>query len=55
MEKLDLKDRKLLYWLDQNSRATNKELGQKVGLTEQAIGYKIKKLQDNILNMSIFI
>lgn len=43
--KLELKDKKLLYWLDQNSRATNKELGKKVGLTEQAIGYKIKKLQ----------
>lgn len=46
MLKLDLKDRRLLYWLDQNSRATNKELGKKVGLTEQAIGYKLKKLQN---------
>ncbi len=46
MLKLDLKDRKLLYWLDQNSRATNKELSKKVGLTEQAIGYKIKKLHE---------
>ena len=44
MEKLDLKDKKLLYWLDQNSRATNKQLGKKVGLTEQAIGHKIKRL-----------
>jgi DNA-binding Lrp family transcriptional regulator len=46
MFKLDLKDRKLLYWLDQNSRATNKELGRNVGLTEQAIGYRIKRLVD---------
>lgn len=46
MEKLDLKDRKLLYWLDQDSRATNKSLGKKVGLTEQAIGYRLKKLQE---------
>lgn len=44
MEKLDLKDKKLLYWLDQNSRETNKELGKKIGLTEQAIGYRIKRL-----------
>ncbi len=44
--KLDLKDRKLLYWLDQNSRATNKELGRKVGLSEQAIGYKLKRLEE---------
>ena len=57
MEKLSLKDRKLLYWLDQNSRATNKELGKKVGLTEQAIGYKIKKLQEKgiIKNFVTFI
>ncbi len=40
---LDLKDRKLLYFLDQNSRMTNKELGRKVGLTEQAIGYRINR------------
>ncbi len=46
MLKLDLKDRRLLYWLDQNSRASNKELGKKVSLTEQAIGYKIKRLQE---------
>ncbi len=46
MLKLNLKEKKLLYWLDQNSRATNKELGKKVGLTEQAIGYKIKRLQE---------
>ncbi len=45
--KLDLKDKKLLYWLDQDSRATNKELGKKVGLSEQAIGYKLKRLEEN--------
>ena len=45
MNKITLKDRKLLYWLDQDSRATNKKLGKRVGLTEQAIGYKIKKLK----------
>lgn len=46
MEKLCLKDKKLLYWLDQDSRATNRQLGKKVGLTEQAIGYKLKRLQE---------
>lgn len=57
MIKLDLKDKKLLYWLDQNSRATNKELGKKVGLTEQAIGYKLKRLQEEgvIKNFVTFI
>ena len=44
--KLDLKDKKLLYWLDQNSRATNKELGKKIGLSEQAVGYKLKRLEE---------
>ncbi len=46
MLKLGIKDRKLLYWLDQDSRATNKQLAAKVGLTEQAIGYKIKRLEE---------
>jgi Lrp/AsnC family transcriptional regulator, leucine-responsive regulatory protein len=44
--KLDVKERKLLYWLDQNSRATNKELGKKIGLSEQAIGYKLKRFEE---------
>lgn len=57
MEKLDIKDKKLLYWLDQNSRATNKALAKEVGLTEQAIGYKIKRLQEKgiIKNFITFI
>ena len=42
---LDQKDKKLLYWLDQNSRATNKELAKKVGLSEQAIGYRLANLE----------
>jgi len=44
MEKLDLKDRRLIYLLDCNSRTSNRQLGKKIGLTEQAIGYKIKRL-----------
>ncbi len=42
---LDQKDKKLLYWLDQNSRATNKELAKRVGLSEQAIGYRLERLE----------
>jgi len=42
---LDLKDRKLLYWLDQSSRMTNKELGKKIRLTEQAVGHRMNKLE----------
>ncbi len=44
--KLNVKERKLLYWLDQNSRASNKELGKKIGLSEQAIGYKLKRFEE---------
>ena len=43
--KLDLKDRKLLYWLDQNSRATNKELSKKIGLSQRGTAYKIEQLE----------
>ena len=46
MVHLDLKDRKLLYWLDQDSRAANKQLAKKVGLSEQAIGYRLKVLEN---------
>ena len=47
MDGLGLKDKKLLYWLDQDSRSSNKMLGKRVGLTEQAIGNKIRKLQSD--------
>ena len=43
--KLSLKDRKLLYWLDQNSRASNKELAKRIGLSEQGVGYKLRVLE----------
>ncbi|MAE49384.1 hypothetical protein CMI48_01005 [Candidatus Pacearchaeota archaeon] len=46
MTNLTLKDKKLIYWLDQNSRATNKELAKRVSLSEQAIGYKLKTLEE---------
>lgn len=46
MEKITIKDKKLIYFLDQKSRATNKELAKKIGLTEQAIGYKLKRLEE---------
>ena len=54
---MNQKDLKLLYFLDQNSRATKKELGRKVGLTEQAIGYKINKLKEEgiIKNFVTFV
>ena len=46
MVKLDLKDRKILYELDLNCRQSNSQIGKKVGLKRDVIGYRIKKLED---------
>jgi len=46
IEKIDLKDRKMLYELDLNSRQTNKQIARKVGLSEQVVGNRIKRLID---------
>jgi len=45
-EKIDLKDKKILYELDINSRQTNKQIARKVGLSEQVVGNRIKRLID---------
>ncbi len=42
--KLDLKDRKILYQLDINSRQSNSEIAKKVGLSKQVVGFRIKRL-----------
>lgn len=42
--KPDLKDKKLLYELDKDSRQTNKQIAKKVGLSEQSVGNRIKQL-----------
>lgn len=44
MYKLDIKDRKLLYELDTNSRQTIQKLSKKIGLSKDAIKYRINKL-----------
>ncbi len=46
MKKLDLKDRKILYELDTNSRQSYHEIAKKVGLSKDSIIYRIKKLQE---------
>ncbi len=46
MEEIDLKDRKILYELDLDSRQSFAELGKKVGLTKEIIENRVKKLQD---------
>ena len=46
MEKLDLKDRKILYQLDLNCRQSNNQIGKKVGLSKEVVNYRIKRMQD---------
>ncbi|MFH1400580.1 MAG: Lrp/AsnC family transcriptional regulator [Nanoarchaeota archaeon] len=43
-KKLDVKDRKILYELDVNSRQSNAEIARKVGLSKQVVGFRIKRL-----------
>src|SRR3989344_8756620 len=42
--KTDLKDRKILYELDKDSRQSNKQIAKKVSLSEQVVGNRIKRL-----------
>jgi DNA-binding Lrp family transcriptional regulator len=55
MEKLDLKDRKILYQLDINSRQSFSQIGKKVGLNRDVVAARVKKLHERgiILNFSI--
>ncbi len=42
--KLDIKDRKILFELDVNSRQPNSIIAKKVGLSKQVVGYRINSL-----------
>jgi Lrp/AsnC family transcriptional regulator, leucine-responsive regulatory protein len=47
---IDLKDRKILYELDLNSRQSYAELGKKVGLSKETTFYRVNKLvEKNII------
>jgi len=53
---LDLKDRKILYWLDIDCRQTNSEIGKKVGLSKQVVDYRINRLlKDNIITRFVTV
>ncbi len=41
---LDIKNKKILYELDLNSRATLNEIAKKVGLSKQVVDYRLKNL-----------
>ena len=42
---LDLKDRKLLYELDANSRKSSSQIAKKIGLSPEVVNYRIKRLE----------
>ncbi len=46
MEKLDLKDRKILYNLTMNSRQSYSQLGKSVGLSKNIVKYRIDRLKE---------
>jgi Lrp/AsnC family leucine-responsive transcriptional regulator len=46
MEKIDLKDRKILYHLDINSRQSFRSIGRKVGLSKDIVASRVKRLQE---------
>jgi Lrp/AsnC family transcriptional regulator for asnA, asnC and gidA len=46
MERMDLRDRKILYQLDINSRQSAAQIGKKIGLKRDVVQYRIKKLQE---------
>ena len=46
MEKLDIKDRKILYQLDIDSRQSFSQIGKKVGLHKDVVTYRVNKLQE---------
>ena len=51
MVKIDLKDRKILYELDVNSRQSNSEIGKKIGASKQVVGFRIKRLiKEKVIN-----
>ncbi|UCB58024.1 MAG: AsnC family transcriptional regulator [Thermoplasmatales archaeon] len=46
MEKLDVKDRRILYTLDLNSRQSFSQIGKKVGMHKDVVAYRVNKLQE---------
>jgi Lrp/AsnC family transcriptional regulator, regulator for asnA, asnC and gidA len=46
MEKLGVRDRKILYHLDLNSRQSFSQLGKKIGLHKDVVAYRVNKLRE---------
>ena len=54
MVKLDLKDRKILYQLDSDSRQSFRKIGRKVGLSKDVVASRVKKLEENGIILRFF-
>ena len=54
MSNVDLKDRKILYHLDLNSRQSLSQLGKRVGLPKNVIAYRIKGLTERGIIKNFF-
>ena len=54
MEKVDLKDKKILFQLDIDSRQSFSKIGRKVGLRKELIAYRVKRLQEKGIIKNFF-
>jgi len=54
MEKIDLKDRKILYELDYDSRQSLSQIGKKVRLHKNVVIYRIKRLVEKGIIMDFY-
>ena len=52
--KLDLKDKKILYELDKNSRQSYSQLAKKVYLSQEATRYRVNRLIQNKVIFKFF-
>jgi len=51
MEKLDLKDRKILYVLDKNSRQSIRSIYKKVSLSKDVVANQVKTEKSGIIKL----
>jgi Lrp/AsnC family leucine-responsive transcriptional regulator len=52
--KLDLRDKRILYELDINSRQSFKRISKKIKTSKNTVAYKIKRMQDNGLILGYY-
>jgi len=54
MDKIDLKDKRILYELDVNSRQSFRNIGRKVGLSKDVVASRVKKLKESGIIIRFF-